>query len=496
MTLVQPERGPREDARGAVLTDVHELPRVVLDADDLDNLELALSEALPGGPALVATTAALAGAQRVLLTDAENTPLALFDAAGESESGALPTGSLPTGTLRPGAVHPLRPLPARTGAAYDPDLRARPAEFARPRGGRALGREPADPAPVVAIVFTDLPTRADLARARQRIESVDPRAVLWVAAVSRRAGSRAPRSRTADADAVTRAVMAAKPAGAVGIVVPQAHPHAPSLRPLLGDAGVTAGAEGATGSAGTAASLQASICASYGARESIDVVGERTESELEDLRIVGSADRRALDALFPAASAREFARQAERTTAGAGGAVILFTGLSGSGKSTIAAALAARLETDAPQAVTVLDGDEVRQMLSSELGFDRASRELNLRRIGYVAGLISRSGGIAIAAPIAPFDASRQEIRRLATQHGAFLLVHVATPLAVCEARDRKGLYARARAGLVEEFTGISSPYEPPADADVVIDATDTPIDECVDAVIAALDARLSGARP
>ena len=154
------------------------------------------------------------------------------------------------------------------------------------------------------------------------------------------------------------------------------------------------------------------------------------------------------------------------------GLVVMFTGLSGSGKSTLAAALVAWLEANSDRTVTLLDGDVVRQHLSSELGFDLSSRDLNIRRIGYVAGEIARHHGIAVCAPIAPFDASRKAARTLVEQLGDFVLIHVATPLAECERRDRKGLYARARAGLVREFTGISSPYEVPLDANLSIDTS------------------------
>ena len=149
----------------------------------------------------------------------------------------------------------------------------------------------------------------------------------------------------------------------------------------------------------------------------------------------------------------------------------------------MARALAAELEDDG-LGTTLLDGDEVRQHLSKGLGFDRASRETNVERIGYVAALVARHGGIAVAAPIAPFAAGRARVRALAEEAGAhFVLVHVSTPLAVCEARDRKGFYARARAGEIAEFTGISSPYEEPEDADLVIDTTDVPVPEAVDRV-------------
>ena len=184
----------------------------------------------------------------------------------------------------------------------------------------------------------------------------------------------------------------------------------------------------------------------------------------------------------------------ERWAAGKlGGATVWFTGLSGSGKSTIARSLVAELEDAGSQPVTLLDGDEVRQHLSAELGFDMASRERNVERIGWVAALVARHGGIAVAAPIAPFAASRAKVRAMAeAAGGAFLLAWISTPLEVCEARDRKGLYARARAGEVQEFTGISSPYEEPADADLVIDTATTSVEAAVslvrDRLLAALE--------
>jgi sulfate adenylyltransferase len=152
------------------------------------------------------------------------------------------------------------------------------------------------------------------------------------------------------------------------------------------------------------------------------------------------------------------------------GLTIFFTGLSGSGKSTLANALLVKLLETGGRPVTLLDGDLVRKHLSSELGFSKEHRTLNVRRIGYVASEVTRSGGIAICALIAPHDAIRQEVRRMIEPLGGFVLVHVSTSLEVCEARDRKGLYAKARAGLLPAFTGISDPYEPPGDADLTID--------------------------
>ncbi len=154
------------------------------------------------------------------------------------------------------------------------------------------------------------------------------------------------------------------------------------------------------------------------------------------------------------------------------GFTVFFTGLSGSGKSTIANALMVKLLELGGRRITLLDGDIVRKNLSSELGFSKEHRDLNILRIGYVASEITKNGGIAICAPIAPYSATRRLVRELIEPVGGFLEVHVATPLDVCERRDRKGLYAKARAGLIKGFTGIDDPYEDPADPEVRIDAT------------------------
>ena len=151
------------------------------------------------------------------------------------------------------------------------------------------------------------------------------------------------------------------------------------------------------------------------------------------------------------------------------GFTVFFTGLSGAGKSTVANALLVKFLEMGGRPVTLLDGDIVRKNLSSELGFSREHRDINIRRIGYVASEITKNGGIAVCAPIAPYNNVRQQVRELIEALGGFVLVHVDAPLEVCEQRDRKGLYAKARAGLIKEFTGISDPYETPEDADVVL---------------------------
>jgi sulfate adenylyltransferase len=163
------------------------------------------------------------------------------------------------------------------------------------------------------------------------------------------------------------------------------------------------------------------------------------------------------------------------------GLVLFFTGLSGSGKSTLARALVDLLLEQGERTVTSLDGDVVRRNLSAGLTFSREDRETNIRRIGWVAAEISRHGGVAVVSPIAPFDETRQQVRAMvADAGGAFFLVHVATPLEECERRDRKGLYARARAGQIPEFTGISSPYEEPQDADVRVDTTGRTVEDAL----------------
>ena len=209
---------------------------------------------------------------------------------------------------------------------------------------------------------------------------------------------------------------------------------------------------------------------------------ELTDSELGALLDSGAE----VPAWFtPPSVARELRRarppRAER------GVAIFFTGLSGSGKSTIARGLAEALIERGDRTVSLLDGDHVRQLLSAGLTFSRADRDLNIARIGYVAAEVARHGGIAICAPIAPYAQARAVARKLVTEVGDFLLIYVSTPVEVCEARDRKGLYAKARAGLIKGFTGVSDPYEEPRDADLVLDTSAMTRDEAVSAVLKLL---------
>ncbi len=210
--------------------------------------------------------------------------------------------------------------------------------------------------------------------------------------------------------------------------------------------------------------------------------GELTDAELGALLDSGAE----VPTWFaPPSVARELRRarppRAER------GLVVFFTGLSGSGKSTIARGLAEALAERGDRTVSLLDGDHVRHLLSAGLTFSRADRDLNIARIGYVAAEVARHGGIAICAPIAPYAQARGAAREMVRAVGDFLLVYVSTPVEVCQARDRKGLYAKARTGLIKEFTGVSDPYEEPRDADLVIDTSTMTSQQAVDAVLKLL---------
>jgi sulfate adenylyltransferase len=170
------------------------------------------------------------------------------------------------------------------------------------------------------------------------------------------------------------------------------------------------------------------------------------------------------------------------------GFTVFFTGLSGSGKSTVANALMVKLMEMGGRPVSLLDGDVVRKHLSSELGFSKEHRDLNIQRIGYVASEITKNGGIAICAPIAPYASTRRFVREMIEPHGGFIEIHVATPIEVCEARDRKGLYAKARAGLIKGFTGISDPYEVPENPEMKIDTSELTPDVVAHRVIVKLE--------
>lgn len=170
------------------------------------------------------------------------------------------------------------------------------------------------------------------------------------------------------------------------------------------------------------------------------------------------------------------------------GFVVFFTGLSGSGKSTLAKGLSSKLHELGGRTISLLDGDEVRRHLSSELNFSKEHRDLNVMRIGYVASELAKHGGIAVCAPIAPYDKVRKKVRAMASHDAGFMLVHVNTPLEECEKRDRKGLYAAARQGKIKNFTGISDPYEVPNDAELVLDTVRTSREQLVQDILLKIE--------
>nr|WP_241732886.1 adenylyl-sulfate kinase [Aeromicrobium phoceense] len=172
------------------------------------------------------------------------------------------------------------------------------------------------------------------------------------------------------------------------------------------------------------------------------------------------------------------------------GAVLLLTGLSGAGKSTVGRAVVEAVIARGLAHAVLLDGDDVRRELSDGLGYSREDRARNLTRIAWVGARVAEAGGLAVCAPIAPFASVRRAMRERVEPRSQFLVVHVATPLVVAEARDRKGLYAKARAGLIRDFTGIDSPYERPHDADLTIDTSLMGVGECVEAVVGLLRER------
>ena len=407
----------------------------VLDEDGLDLLELALAGALPP-PEVKADV-------DVVFTDAENTPLARLRAGH------------PT-------LEALRPFARHGGPAWDPRLRLDPAAAREALGG-----------PGPALIVDDLPTRADVDRV-----AADPRmagdTLLLAIPVSRRPagpGRVGPSGRLRAALALADELRARRP----GLrVTPVAIPWPAATHGRLGWTPPEADR----------------VLRVFGAHPAIRLSEGRDAADRDRVAAADRLDAGSLAELYPDAAAAEILRA--RASASGAGAVVLFTGLSGSGKSTIARALVEDLSDGGGRRVTLLDGDEVRQHLSAELGFDAAARERNVERIGWVAALVAGHGGIAVAAPIAPFAASRERVRAMAEAEGAaFLLVWVSTPLEVAEARDRKGLYARARAGEIPDFTGISSPYEEPVDADLVIDTSVTGVDAAVTAIRTALEARL-----
>ncbi len=428
------------------LGSVADLPHWHPPAEVLERAELALVQALDAaeltGIEVPPEVTADAG-QAVVLEDAEGTPVATLH-----RPGGLPSVS----RLRPFSHGPLRAA-RRTPA----QIRAVLAERVRAGAGRAE---------VLAVpVGRALSTQqvdAVLERAR-----TSGQALLWIAVLGSGRSNRPSRPGGPGGPG--------GPAGRPGVLAPAALWRA--VRGLSEQAQV-AGLESVAVPVAVPvrpgdAERVAAVARAYGGTAVLNLTGTDSDTDSD----FGEAEEHPL-----------FAAERARTAAGPGrGVTVFFTGLSGSGKSTVAKALADRLEENSGRTLSLLDGDEVRRLLSAGLSFSRADRDLNIRRIGFVAAEVTRHGGLAVCAPIAPFAQARAQVRAEVEKVGDFVLIHVSTPLAECERRDRKGLYAKARQGLIPDFTGISSPYEVPVDADLRIDTSRLDVADAVEAVWALL---------
>jgi sulfate adenylyltransferase len=416
--------------------------RLDLEPDEVDDLDLALRGALDR-PILIldrvgTAPAGLAVGSELMLRDPEGAPVGLL---AVTELVEVNEHRYRIG----GEARSLRESGAAGAYRRFADLPATPAEVAAQLAG-ARGA-------VLAVPVADPPSDADLDTIRSAAAElgIEPATVLLLVQIRERALGSYPAPRL-----VQQTVQAVGNAKLDTLVVPIPLPITPD--------------------AASHGYAWANLAARYGASHLLlpsDVIAAVDTGSLPAIlvpgRLVGAPD-------------------SEPTRRGL---TVFFTGLSGSGKSTVAKALRDRLLADG-RTVSLLDGDEVRRLLSAELGFSRTERDLNVRRIGFVAAEITRHGGIAICAPIAPYAAARASVRSMVARHGDFILVHVDTPLAVCESRDRKGLYARARQGLIAEFTGISDPYEPPDDADLRLDTSDRSVEESVELVYGLVRDRLA----
>ena len=408
-----------------------------LDADGLDLLELVLLGAAPLTTLLRTLNADESISPLIQLNDGENTPLAHI--SGDT-------------------ISPLQPLARGVGPQWNAELRRSVHDVQREVAALGGG--------AIALAVHTPPSTSEIERAVAAVRATGAN-VLFIAALI---------SRTAPVN--DSAVRRVGGAGVVRSVVAAATDLSSRLSdvrviPLIIPWPLTPG-----GPSADEEEVASQILKQYGAGTTIFGADQNALSETE------------LAKLLPAASRAEVERV--RSDRSVRPAVVLFTGLSGSGKSTIARAVAERLQDDGAANVVLLDGDEMRRRISQDLGFDRASRNKNVERIAEAAALIASEGGVAIAAPIAPFIEGRARAREITAAAAPFLLVYISTPLEVCEARDRKGLYAKARAGEVKEFTGISSPYEAPADADLVIDASVVPVERAVDQVLELLGRRIA----
>jgi len=425
------------------------------------------------------------GGRHLVLTDPEGSPLAVLEITGRVPADTAPAGSAASAVRLSGPVTGLRAPEYGTFRG----LRRRPADV----------RAELDGAPVLALATRGPLTQRHIGQLRH-LKPAGARLLLLplVAGPARVVGS---------PEGLVRAVLAAArqlPEGTLVIPVPL--PPRPEPDQELAARAIVARAYGATHLLpeqpfdATAAAVRSDdgvrvLAAGEWAYDALAEVwrplglidpgverGELSDAELGALLDAGDV---APGWLLSPEVAAELRRA--RPPRSERGLVVFFTGLSGSGKSTLARDLRDVLLERGDRKVSLLDGDQVRRLLSAGLTFSREDRDLNIARIGYVATEVARAGGIALCAPIAPYAAARAEVRSMVTDVGGFVLVHVATPLEACEARDRKGLYAKARAGVIGSFTGISDPYEEPADADLVVDTSVLSRRDAVDLVLGHL---------
>ncbi len=449
----------------------------------------------------VPADAVSAAADRVVLADQEGSPLAVLSI---SERTAGPDTAAPADPLAtPRLVRLAGPVTALRAPEHGPfrQLRRRPEDVRDElSGGNVLGYATRRPL-----------NKRHIGQLRHYADQLNARLLVLPLVTG-------PAEVVTRPEALVRSVLAARqylPAGALVVPVPLARRHAGPAADLRAQA-IVAAAYGATHLLADSAGLGWPAGQPAGTKNGtlslpgapIPVItagewaydpraevwrplaliepgleqGELTDSELGALLDSGTA----VPAWFaPPGVARELRRA--RPPRAQRGLAVFFTGLSGSGKSTIARGLFQALTERGDRGVSLLDGDHVRQLLSAGLTFARADRDLNIARIGYVAAEVARHGGIAICAPIAPYAQARATARAMVTEVGDFLLVYVSTPVEVCAARDHKGLYAKARAGLIQGFTGVSDPYEEPRDADLVIDTSVMTRQQAVDAVLGLL---------
>ena len=431
----------------------------------------------------VAADAVPPGAGRLVLQDAEGSPLAVLSITEASREGDLLRLAGPVAALRPPEHGPFRglrrtPVDVRAALAGSGAVLAYPTR--RPLHRRQIGQ---------------LRHYATAMNARLLVLPL----INGPVPVVRRP------------EALTRAVLAAAsqlPPGTLVVPVPLPHYGGPAED--LRAAGVVAAAYGAThlltdGENGRRNGRNGPVTLpgvpipvivepewAFDPRSEvwrplalIEPGAERTELGDDELLSLLDSGNPLPDWFTPPGVAAELRRA--RPPRSRRGLVVFFTGLSGAGKSTIARGLAEALAERGDRTVSLLDGDHVRRLLSAGLTFSRADRDLNIARIGFVATEVARHGGIAICAPIAPYAAARAAVREMVTETGDFLLVYVSTPVDVCADRDRKGLYAKARAGLLDGFTGVSDPYEEPQDADLVLDTSTMSRADAIGAVLSLL---------